>query len=231
MATLFFWWLQTKPWDSSITLFFLSHPTSNPSANLAASTSTKQPDLILLATYTDSNLGSAYHDSSVLPDSSLLPFRRFSTEHQRDPVNKQDRSHCCSIQNSESFSSLSAWTWNSFKRNTKPHMVQTLSPSILATLRHPQTLNPAPVSEPLPFLLSLPALLVPQVFTCPPTTCLYSNVTSSVRDFQTIILTITPSTLKTSYPLLSFIFLQCTIASQAVHVPPRSRRKLNHSWK
>lgn len=31
--------------------------------------------------------------------------------------------------------------------------------------------------------------------------------------------------------LPSFIFLQRTIASQAVHIPPRNRRKLNHSQK
>lgn len=38
------------------------------------------------------------------------------------------------------------------------------------------------------------------------------------------------STTKLPLPSL-FIFLQCTIASQAVHIPPRSRRNLNHSVK
>lgn len=64
---------------------------------------------------------------------------------------------------SKSFPSHSAWKQNSSKWTTKPHTIPTLllPPSTPAILGHSQTLKPAQISQPLPFLLSAWAPLPP----------------------------------------------------------------------
>lgn len=133
---------------------------------------------------------------------------------------------------SESFPSHSAWKQNSSKWTTKPHTIPTLllSPSTSAILGHSQILKPAQISQPLPFLLSAWAPLPPHfylehpfipcmaLFKCHLLCEAFSGYNIYNYSFHTQNFLSLPSFI---FPP-SFICLQCTTASQAVHTPPRS---------
>lgn len=220
IAFLFFGWLQPESLRSSRTLFFLSHPIANPSANLAASTN--QPDLTLLATYMDSNPGPTYHHPSVLPGSSLAPFGIFSTEHHNDLVNMWGWSCLCS-EASESSPSHSVWRLHSFKWTTKPpksrhSYLWTQLLSLLYPYLHPLTFysgSSAPSSLPGVFSPDFyPAhfLLIPckSLFKC--------------HLFQAIILTTTHTHTPLFLCLALFFF-----SAVWLHRQPRSPRTFSYS--
>lgn len=177
---------------------------SSPSGNFVGCTSTKQPNLTLLATHTDSNPCPSYHDSSILPDSSLFPFEKFSTSFRKIlSIYKVD--HVTPLLQTlwECPISLSMKAKFLQMNHKAPHDPATHKSELYHCSLPPLQPHVAPYSPNhivLSFLLSA-WILFPQISTwlISSPAYLYSNVTLPVRLFQAILFIITPATFRTSY--------------------------------